>query len=82
MKAFKSINMNTEKNRRGQDTIQKSAETEDQARQVAVDLSKQAPEFYAAIILSNGVYYIENRVPFIRTWERQIGQYEHGKPAK
>ena len=73
--------MTTEKNR-DEITIQKKADTKDAAVEQAIELSKQAPLYYACVVLSNGVYYIENRTPFVRVWEEIIGQWENGRLLK
>jgi len=56
-------------------------ETEPAATDKAKELSKEGEKF-AAIVLSNGTYYVEDSTPFIRNHEKLIAQYENGKKLK
>lgn len=47
------------------------------AAEAAIDLSKEFG--YAAIVLSNGEYYVETATVFVRINEELIGEYENGE---
>ena len=59
---------------------QKKFDTETGARYMAIYMSKKYG--YAAIVLSDEAFYVENESPFIRNHETLIAEYENGKKLK
>lgn len=61
-------------------TTQKKFDNKQDAVKEAISMSLNGKTKYAAIILSNEEYFIEDQCPLVRSWESLIGEFENGKP--